>query len=337
MNNRVRIQKKVYTPTSTPEPECFLCQVIETGESIIVPRSSMKRIYDDTAEILFHGRRMEATIEYRGTHRECRRVWENKGEGQQFNDIHEINDSDKEIEDDDEPVIQLRRLTTTDLATNPRTPQQKRKALSPVAQERRPSSASSPFVRRKIDGVQIHIAGDSRSSDEENNDQQLLNFSSASSLMKHIDVQFKVIREENEKQYTQLSKKIDRKYQFDTIDISSFRESNENARFDDVVYKDINLTRIRSKDFGDYARLVLRQLYSREELVSSILPPGGSQYARKPLDSGRFEYLHDALRSKYHLAADKYDEFYSKLVRPKLADFLNDERKRGRKANKDGV
>ncbi|CAF1690097.1 unnamed protein product, partial [Adineta ricciae] len=36
-----------------------------------------------------------------------------------------------------------------------------------------------------------------------------------------------------------------------------------------------------------------------------------------------------ALRSKYHLAADKYDEFYSKLVRPKLADFLNDERKRG--------
>ncbi|CAF1690658.1 unnamed protein product, partial [Adineta ricciae] len=29
----------------------------------------------------------------------------------------------------------------TDLATNPRTPQQKRKALSPVAQERRPTYA----------------------------------------------------------------------------------------------------------------------------------------------------------------------------------------------------
>ena len=47
------------------------------------------------------------------------------------------------------------------IATDPapsRTPQQKRKALSPVV-ENRSSSASSPFVRRKIDGVQIHIAG----------------------------------------------------------------------------------------------------------------------------------------------------------------------------------
>ncbi|CAF4308793.1 unnamed protein product, partial [Rotaria magnacalcarata] len=41
-----------------------------------------------------------------------------------------------------------------------------------------------------------------------------------------------------------------------------------------------------------YARQVLRSLYSREELTSSILPPGGEQFARKPLDNQRFEKLH---------------------------------------------
>jgi hypothetical protein len=65
--NRSRTQKKVYTPTTTtPEPECFLCQIIENGEYVIVHRTSMKRIYDDTAEIMVHGRRMEAKIEHRG-------------------------------------------------------------------------------------------------------------------------------------------------------------------------------------------------------------------------------------------------------------------------------
>ncbi|CAF3253828.1 unnamed protein product, partial [Rotaria socialis] len=39
----------------------------------------------------------------------------------------------------------------------------------------------------------------------------------------------------------------------------------------------------------------------------------------------------DAMRVKYQIYADRYDEFYGKLVRPKLVDFLADERKRHRK------
>jgi hypothetical protein len=37
------------------------------------------------------------------------------------------------------------------------------------------------------------------------------------------------------------------------------------------------------------------------------------------------------MRGKYHIAADRYDEFFTKLVRPKLVDYLSDERKRDRK------
>ncbi len=39
----------------------------------------------------------------------------------------------------------------------------------------------------------------------------------------------------------------------------------------------------------------------------------------------------EAMRSKYRIAKEKYDEFFWKLVRPKLVDFLNDERKRDQK------
>lgn len=66
MTGRIRTQKKIYTPTAIPEPECFLCQVIETQEYVIVHRSSMKHIYGDSAEIIIRGRRAEAKIEHRG-------------------------------------------------------------------------------------------------------------------------------------------------------------------------------------------------------------------------------------------------------------------------------
>lgn len=37
------------------------------------------------------------------------------------------------------------------------------------------------------------------------------------------------------------------------------------------------------------------------------------------------------MRVKYRIAQHRYDEFYAKLVRSKLVDFLSDERKRSRK------
>ncbi|CAF4953323.1 unnamed protein product, partial [Rotaria socialis] len=39
-----------------------------------------------------------------------------------------------------------------------------------------------------------------------------------------------------------------------------------------------------------------------------------------------------AMRVKYQISVDRYDEFYGKLVRSKLVDFLADERKRQRKS-----
>lgn len=58
------------------------------------------------------------------------------------------------------------------------------------------------------------------------------------------------------------------------------------------MHNNINLLTIRGKNIGDYARNVMRELYSHEELITSILPPGASHYMRKPLDNERFEKLH---------------------------------------------
>ncbi|CAF4154555.1 unnamed protein product, partial [Rotaria magnacalcarata] len=39
-----------------------------------------------------------------------------------------------------------------------------------------------------------------------------------------------------------------------------------------------------------------------------------------------------ALRYKYNISGSRYDEFFHRLIRPKLVDLLSDERKRARKS-----
>ena len=58
------------------------------------------------------------------------------------------------------------------------------------------------------------------------------------------------------------------------------------------MYGTEDLLRIRAKDYGDYGRLLLRKLYSKQELSECILPPGHPRYAKPPLDSERFEFFH---------------------------------------------
>ena len=41
----------------------------------------------------------------------------------------------------------------------------------------------------------------------------------------------------------------------------------------------------------------------------------------------------EAMRGKYCISQNRYEEFYTRLVRQKLVDFLSDERKRGRKTD----
>ena len=58
------------------------------------------------------------------------------------------------------------------------------------------------------------------------------------------------------------------------------------------MYKDDDLLKVRAKDYDSYARLIKRKVLSTQELTTSILPPGGSQYSGPPLDIDKFNYGH---------------------------------------------
>jgi hypothetical protein len=55
------------------------------------------------------------------------------------------------------------------------------------------------------------------------------------------------------------------------------------------MYEKINLLNVRGKNVGDYARQILRIIFTHEELTTSILPPGGTHYSRKTLDKEKFK------------------------------------------------
>ncbi|CAM4842552.1 unnamed protein product [Rotaria magnacalcarata] len=333
MTGRIRTQKKIFTPTTnTYEPECFLCQIIDTQEYVIVHRSSMKRIYGDSGEIMVFGRRTEAKIEHRGSREECRRIWQKKEEAQNSTNEDEEED-ENENENDEEAIDILTYRSNSKTLSKSCAPNKKRTPLqSTIHFNERPSTMkSTKRIKRNDFENEIQVLRGGTSSDDEV-DESHLNVSSASSIIQHLDVVLDSIRQENQKYFVQLSKKIEKNNHANDIDISAYREPGTSQIQEDVMHGNINLLLIRGKSVGDYARQVLRSLYSREELTSSILPPGGEQFARKPLDNQRFEKLHRALRCKYNISGSRYDEFFHKLLRPKLVDFLSDERKRARKS-----
>ncbi|CAF1114646.1 unnamed protein product [Didymodactylos carnosus] len=93
-----------------------------------------------------------------------------------------------------------------------------------------------------------------------------------------------------------------------------------------------NLLNTNGKDFRDYSIGVLKRLYTREELKSSILPSSAAHiYAKKQLDPKRFKVFRDAVRIKHKISEQHFDHFYSKLLRKTLTDFLYQEGVRGKK------
>ncbi|CAF4886620.1 unnamed protein product, partial [Rotaria socialis] len=147
------------------------------------------------------------------------------------------------------------------------------------------------------------------SSDESN-----LNVSSASSIIQHLDVVLDSIRQENQKYFVQLSKKIKNSNHVNDIDISAYGEPGTSQTQEDVV--------------SVCTKISTCFLFEGKALKTML---GGEHFARKPLDNQRFEKLHRVLRYKCNISGSRY-EFFHKLIRPKLVDFLSDERKRARKS-----
>ncbi|CAF4547431.1 unnamed protein product [Rotaria socialis] len=94
------------------------------------------------------------------------------------------------------------------------------------------------------------------------------------------------------------------------IQFNSIRQENEKHSFDYRKKSIIDLSSFHES--------------SKDEKFDDVIP-------EKYLDSVVTDLI-NAMRVKYQISADRYDEFYGKLVRSKLVDFLADERKRHRKS-----
>ncbi|CAF4127903.1 unnamed protein product [Rotaria magnacalcarata] len=94
------------------------------------------------------------------------------------------------------------------------------------------------------------------------------------------------------------------------------------------MFNNYNLLDLMATDYGNYARKILRIVFSQDELKSSILPPGKPHLRRQPLDQDRFKICMNAIRYKFKLDAVNFGLFYRALLRRKLTDFLIEERRR---------
>ncbi|CAF1218120.1 unnamed protein product [Adineta steineri] len=129
-----------------------------------------------------------------------------------------------------------------------------------------------------------------------------------------------------EKKLKAFSKKVDRLVPaLGDYSLDSYREKDE-------IFNGKDLLTIRGRDIYDFGRQILRELFTPQELNECILPPGRKHLSRPPLDVDRFNIFHEAVRIKYRLSALHYDSCFSKLIKPRMSDFLIDERKRQAKA-----
>ena len=62
-----RVQKLTTASSITPiNPEAYLCEIVDLDIIVIILRSSVKEVYDDTAVIQYNGQLHKAKIFFRG-------------------------------------------------------------------------------------------------------------------------------------------------------------------------------------------------------------------------------------------------------------------------------
>ena len=109
-----------------------------------------------------------------------------------------------------------------------------------------------------------------------------------------------------------------------------------------------NLLDVMGQNYGEYARKLMKIIFSAEDLKTRILPPARGHLAREAFEQSSFNLLlgiavylavnlfHrtleflllEAVRVKYRFDKALFGSFYKVLLRRKLSDFLLDERRR---------
>ncbi|CAF1542075.1 unnamed protein product [Didymodactylos carnosus] len=95
----------------------------------------------------------------------------------------------------------------------------------------------------------------------------------------------------------------------------------------EVIFNGEDLVHHHARDHQQYGRDLIKKLFSVNELASSILLPN-DKYKRPHLDIARMSVFKNAVRRKYKISAQKWDEFFQKCMHRTLTQCLCDIRKK---------
>ncbi|CAF3541991.1 unnamed protein product [Rotaria sp. Silwood2] len=109
-------------------------------------------------------------------------------------------------------------------------------------------------------------------------------------------------------------------------DFGRYRDPNVTQNFKSTLMHDSQeLLQVPARNVGEYARNLLKILFTHEELAESLLPsPQAHRYSKKKLD--------EAIQTRYRITNYHYPTFYKEQVQETLAACLYNEGPR--KSNK---
>ncbi|CAF3391357.1 unnamed protein product [Rotaria socialis] len=333
---RRKTQPKKFTPTraTTCPPENYLLRFKDNGELIVVKRSSLRSIFEDTVTVGTGVKRRFATIEAKGSYSQCNTIYEQM--------TCEDDNNDDNIPTDQEDTNELEDYSSNDECNQNEIPR-----VSPKAAKRKSSPLTIDDNEEDFDGTVLssqhglstkkkrRVLGNSSLNEDHISENEIHTTAQPSELSSRVlyqkidDIHASVI-----KKLERFSKSLDRVIPTSVAQNLDMYREKEEVFAPTVMHGLIDLLKTRGRDIYDFARQTLKILYTPEELSGSILPPTRIHLSRPALDIQRFDKFHEAVRVKYRIAAAHYDDCYSKLIKHRMSDFLIDERKRQAKASK---
>ncbi|CAF1134088.1 unnamed protein product [Adineta steineri] len=337
-DKRLQHPRQIYSPstTSVPLPSHYLIYIADTTSHLLVGRASIKNIHKNQATLVLNKRKFVGEIIFSGTFSLCQKEL-NKIQlaSQSLNedtttDIDEVYDMENrnhndEHTDEEEEVPNTQYDESDDEVLFNHNTSRKRKDLYSDLLTNDSQGAKRSKNKHSID---VH-------QDSSNDDDTQLNPATHNQDSPNTDKALRSIENKMNdfgKSMIKMSNVIHQlvsSSKTGSHNLDSYRDSNTQELFPSTVdYNGQNLIAIVAKDFGDYARQLMRELFSADELKVSVLPPRRPHLVRPALDPYRFQILNEAVRVKYRLGSHLYDDFFKYQLRPKLSDFLVEERRR---------
>ncbi|CAF4751404.1 unnamed protein product, partial [Rotaria socialis] len=351
---RRKTQPKKFTPTqpTTCPPENYLLRFKDNGELIVVKRSSLRSIFEDTVTIGTGVKRRFATIEVKGSYSQCNTIYEQMTcDDDNDNDIDNDNDNDidNDNDNDNDNIAGDQEDDTNELeedySSSDENNQNEISTVPPKAAKRKSSTLTIDDNEEDFDGTVLssqhglstkkkrRVLGNSSLNKDQISENEIHTTAQPSVLSSRvlyqtIDDMHASVLKKLEKKLERFSKSLDRIIPTSIAQNLDMYREKEEVFAPTVMHGLIDLLTTRARDIYDFARQTLKILYTPEELSSSILPPTRIHLSRPALDIQRFDKFHEAVRVKYRIAAAHYDDCYSKLIKHRMSDFLIDERKR---------